>query len=76
MLATMQFRISLSSCLLLKNANFKIYSTIILRVVSYGCEIWSVIIRKETDRLNIFEHRLLRRTFGPKRDEVRRGWTK
>jgi hypothetical protein len=47
----------------------KIYRTIILPVVLYGCETWSVILREER-RLRVFENRVLRRVFGPKRDEV------
>jgi hypothetical protein len=44
-------------------------------VVLYGCETWSLILREE-HRLRVFENRVLRRTFGPKRDEVTGGWTK
>jgi hypothetical protein len=47
----------------------KIYKTIILPVVLCGCETWSVTLREE-HRLRVFENRLLRRIFGPKRDEV------
>jgi hypothetical protein len=46
----------------------KIYKTIILRVVLYGCETWSFTLREE-HRLRVFENRVLRRIFGPKRDE-------
>jgi hypothetical protein len=53
----------------------KIYKTIILPVVLYGCEIWYVTLREE-HRLSVFENRLLRRIFGPKRDEVTGGWRK
>jgi hypothetical protein len=45
------------------------YKTIILAVVLYGCETWSVTLREE-HRLRVFENRVLRRIFGPKRDEV------
>ena len=45
------------------------YSTIILPVVLYGCETWSPTLREER-RLRVFENRVLRRVFGPKRDEV------
>jgi hypothetical protein len=45
------------------------YKTIILPVVLYGCETWSVTLREE-HRLRVFENRVLRRIFGPKRDEV------
>ena len=46
----------------------KIYKTIILPVVLYGCETWSLTLREEF-RLRVFENRILRRIFGPKRDE-------
>ena len=46
----------------------KIYKTIILLVVLYGCETWSLTLREEC-RLRVFENRILRRIFGPKRDE-------
>jgi len=59
----------LSSCLLSKNLKIKIYRTIILPVVLYGCETWSLTLREER-RLRVFENRVLRRIFGPKRDEV------
>jgi hypothetical protein len=50
--------------------NIKIYRTIILPVVLYGCETWSLILKEER-RLSVFENWVLRRIFGPKRDEVR-----
>ena len=50
----------------------KIYRTIILPVVLYGCETWSLTLREEC-RLRVFENRVLRRVFGPKRDEVTGG---
>jgi hypothetical protein len=56
--------------LLSKNINISLYRTIILPVVLYGFETWSVTFRKE-GRLRVFENRVLRRIFGPKRDEVR-----
>jgi len=49
--------------------NLKIYEIIILPVVLYGCETWSLTLREER-RLRVFENRALRRIFGPKRDEV------
>jgi len=58
----------LSSSLLSKNLKIKIYRTIILSVL-YGCETWSLTLREER-RLRVFENRVLRRIFGPKRDEV------
>ena len=59
----------LSSILLSKNLKIKIYRTIILPVVLYGCETWSLTLREE-HRLRVFENRVLRRIFGPKRDAV------
>jgi len=53
----------------------KIYSTIILPVVLYGCKTWSLTLREE-HRLRMFQNRVLRRIFGPKRDEVTREWRK
>jgi len=52
-----------------KNIKIKIYRTIILLVFLYGCETWSLTLR-EGRRLRMFEKRVLRRIFGPKRDEV------
>jgi hypothetical protein len=59
----------LSSRLLSKNTKIRVYRTIILPVVLYGCETWSLTPREE-QRLRVFENRVLRRIFGPKRDEV------
>ena len=59
----------LSSRLLSKNLKIKIYRTIILPVVLYGCETWSLTLREER-RPRGFENRVLRRVFGHKRDEV------
>ena len=59
----------LSFSLLSKYLKIKIYRTIILPVVLYGCETWSLTLREER-RLRVFENRMLRRIFGPKRDEV------
>jgi hypothetical protein len=53
----------------------KIYKTIILPVVLYGCETWSVTLREE-HRLRVFENRVLRGIFGPKRGEVTGEWRK
>jgi hypothetical protein len=47
----------------------RIYKTIILLVMLYGCETWSLTLREE-HRLGVFENKVLRRIFGPKRDEV------
>jgi hypothetical protein len=49
--------------------------TIILPVVLYGSETWSLILREEHS-LRVFENRVLRRIFVPKRDEVTGGWRK
>jgi hypothetical protein len=56
-----------------ENAKIKIYKTMILPVVLYGCEAWFVTIREE-HRLKVSENRVLRRIFGPKSDEVMGGW--
>ena len=50
----------------------EIVSGIVLPVVLYGCETWSLILREE-HRLRVFENRVLRRIFGPKRDKVTGG---
>ena len=55
--------------------NSTIYRTIILPVVLYRCESWSLTLREER-RLRVFENRILRRIFGPKRDEVTGEWRK
>jgi hypothetical protein len=65
----------LSSRLLSKNAKIRIYKTIILPVVLYVCKSWSLTFREE-HRLRVFENRVLRRIFGPKRDEVTGEWIK
>jgi hypothetical protein len=58
----------LSSRLISKNLKIKIYKTVILPVVVYGCETWSVTLGQE-HRLRVFENRVLRRIFGPKREK-------
>jgi hypothetical protein len=65
----------LSSHLLSRNLKVKIYKTLILPVVLYGCETWSLTLREE-HRLRLFENRMLRGIFGPKRDEVTGEWGK
>jgi len=65
----------LSSSLLSKNLKIKIYRTIIFPVVLCGCETWSLILREER-RLRVFEKKVLRRIFGPKRGEVTAEWRK
>jgi hypothetical protein len=52
-----------------RSLKIKIYRTIILPVVLYGCETWSLTLREER-RLRVSENRVLRRVFGHKRDEV------
>jgi hypothetical protein len=58
-----------------KNVNVRIYKSIILPVVLYGRETWSPTLREEY-KLRVFENRVLRRIFGPKRDGVTGGWGK
>jgi hypothetical protein len=65
----------LSSRLLSRNVKVKIYKTIILPVVLYGYATWSLTLREE-HRLRVSENRVLRRIFGPKRDEVTGEWRK
>ena len=65
----------LSSRLLSKNLEIKIYRTIILPVILYGSESWSLILREER-RLRVFENGVLRRIFGPNWDEVTGEWRK
>jgi hypothetical protein len=65
----------LSSSLLSKNVKIRIYKTVILPVVLYGCETWSLTLREE-HRLRMFENRVLRRIFGLKRDVVTGEWRK
>jgi len=57
----------LSFSLLFKNIKIKIYRTVILPVVLYGCETWSLTLREER-RLRVFENRVSRRIFGPRRN--------
>jgi len=63
----------LSSRMLSKNLKIKIYRTIILPVVLYGCETWSLTLREE-NKLRVFENMVLRRIFEPRRDEVTGEW--
>jgi hypothetical protein len=65
----------LSSRLLSNNLKMRIYKTIILPLILYGCETWSQKLREE-HRLRVFENKVLRRIFGPKMDEVTGGWKK
>ena len=59
--------------LLSKNLKIKIYRTIILPVVLYGCEIWSLTLREERKQ-RMFENMVLRRIFGPRREQVTGEW--
>jgi hypothetical protein len=61
--------------LVYKNIKIKIYTSIILLVILYGYETWSLILREER-RSRVFQSRVLRRIFGPKRDEVTGEWRK
>ena len=63
----------LSSSLLSTKLKIKIYRTIILPIVLYGCETWSLTLREER-RLRVCENRVLRRIFGHKRDKVTGEW--
>jgi hypothetical protein len=65
----------LSFRLLSRNIKIRIYKTIILSVVLYGCETWSLILREE-HRMRVFENKVLRRIFRPKTDKVTVGWRK
>jgi len=63
----------LSPRLLSKNLKIKVYRTIILPVVWYGCETSSLTLREER-KLKVFENMVLERIFGPRRDEVTGEW--
>jgi hypothetical protein len=63
------------SGLMSKKLKIRIYKTIILPVVLYGCETWSLISGVQ-HRLRVFKNRVLMRIFGPKRDDVTGGWMK
>jgi hypothetical protein len=65
----------LSLHMLSKNVKIRICKTLILSVVQYGCETWSLTLRRE-HRLRVFENRVLRRIFELRRDEVMGGWRK
>ena len=63
----------LLSSLVSKNVNITICRTVILSFVLYGCENWSLTLREEC-RLRVFENKVLRRIFGPKKVEVTEEW--
>ncbi|KAJ4445263.1 hypothetical protein ANN_07064 [Periplaneta americana] len=65
----------LSSSLLSKNLKVRIYKTVILPVLLYGCETWTLTLREE-HRFRVFENKVLRKIFGAKRDEVTGEWRK
>jgi hypothetical protein len=58
-----------------RNIKTKIHRTIILPVVLYGCETWSLTLREE-HRLWVLEKRVMRRIFGPKREKITGEWRK
>jgi hypothetical protein len=58
-----------------KNLKLRTYKTIVSPVILYGCETWSLALREEY-KLGVFENKVLRRIFGPKRDELTGGWRK
>jgi hypothetical protein len=68
MFAVIQSKFFFSSRLISRNLKVNIYKTVILPVVLYGCETWSLTLREE-HRMRVFENRVLRRIFGPKREE-------
>jgi len=65
----------LSSSLLSRHLKVKIYGTIIFPVVLHGCETWSLTLKEES-KPTVIENRMLRRIFGPKRDEITGEWRK
>jgi len=75
MLVIIQCRIFCLPVCYPKSKKIKIYRTIILPVALYGCETWSLTLREER-RLRVFENRVFRRVFGPKRDEDTEEWRK
>jgi hypothetical protein len=69
------FQSLLSSCLLSRNIKVKIHKTIILPLVLYGCDTWYLTLSEE-NRLRVFKNRVLKRIFGPKRNEAMGEWRK
>ena len=65
----------LSTSLQSKTMTIQVYRTLILPVVLYGCETWSLTLREE-GRMRLFESRVLRRIFGSRKDEVTGKWRK
>jgi hypothetical protein len=72
---TIKREINTLNFLIVLELKIRIYKTIILLVVLYGCETWSLTL-KEEHRLRVFENRVLRRIFGSKRDHVTGDWRK
>jgi hypothetical protein len=68
MLALIQSKVICLPVLYQKNLKIAIYRTVILPVVLYGCETWSITLREE-HRLRVFENRVWRKIFGPKLEE-------
>ena len=75
MLAIIRYRIFCLPVCYPKNLKIKIYRIIILPVILYGYEIWSLTLREE-GRLRVFQKRILRRIFGPRMNEVTGEWSK
>jgi hypothetical protein len=75
MLAIIWCRISWLPVCYPENINIKICRTIILPVIFYGCETWSLTLREKC-MVRVFEYRVLRRIFGPKRNKVTGEWKK
>jgi hypothetical protein len=73
--ATIRSRTFCLVLLLSKNIKVRVYKAIILRVVPYECETWSLTLREE-HKLRVFEKRMLRRIFQQTRVEVTGGWRK
>jgi hypothetical protein len=74
-LGTIPFRILCLIVCCRKNVKLRIYQTAISPIILFGCETWSLALRKE-HKLRVLENRVLRRIFGPRRDEVTEEWRK
>ena len=70
---TLQAILITNARLLSKNLKIKVYRTVILPVVLYECETWLLTLRQER-KLRVFQNMVLRRIFGPRRDEVTGEW--
>jgi hypothetical protein len=71
----LELHFNITTCTELRNLKIRIYKSIILHVVLYRHEIWSLTLREE-NRLEVFENRVLRRISAPKRDEMKEEWRK